>query len=139
MPSATRVLVVDDEPPICRLLTGWLTVWGYSATSALTADIAVEMMSAAPVDIVLCDIRMPGRDGLWLAEYVRTHWPHTRVIMATGFDDAELLQQSRHLGAVAYVLKPFTAGMMRQALDRASGRAHFRTSVLQRPLDSTSE
>jgi DNA-binding NtrC family response regulator len=124
-------MVVDDEQPICELLTKWLTKWGYTVTSASSADLAVEMMSAAPVDILLCDIKMPGHDGLWLAEYVRDHWPRTTIIMVSGFDDKELLLQSHRLGAVDYMLKPFAPGMMKQALDRASGRVEFRSSVVR--------
>jgi DNA-binding NarL/FixJ family response regulator len=66
---------------------------------------------------------------MWLTEYVRSHWPHTAVIMATGLDNPEIVLQSRRLGAVGYVVKPFTPGMMRQAVDLAAGRIQFRPSA----------
>jgi DNA-binding NtrC family response regulator len=128
-PAAARVLVVDDEPAIRQLLTRWLAKWGYSADSAATADLAMDIMAATPAHILLCDVRMPGHDGLWLAESVQTRWPDTAIIMATGLDDAQTVLQSRRLGAVDYVLKPFASAVLRQAVDRASGRVQFRSSV----------
>ena len=129
MPYSQRVLVVDDEAPICELLTRWLRAWGYGVKQAPTATIALEVMAAEPADILLCDVRMPGEeDGLWLAEQVRERWPQTAIIMATALDDAQIVLKSRRLGAVDYVLKPFADALLRQALDRASGRAQFRPS-----------
>lgn len=128
-PATIRVLVVDDEPQIRQLLTRWLAKWGYGTESAATAEIAIEIMSAAPADILLSDVRMPGHDGLWLAEYVRARWPDTAIIMATGLDDVQTVVESRRLGAVDYVLKPFATALVRQAVDRASGRIKFRPSV----------
>lgn len=128
-PAVPRVLVVDDEPSILLLLTRWLAQWGYGTESAATADIAMDLMAAAPADILLCDVRMPDHDGLWLAESVQTRWPDTAIIMATGLDDVQTVLQSRRLGAVDYVLKPFASAVLRQAVDRASGRVQFRPSV----------
>lgn len=123
-----RVLVVDDEAAICELLTRWLQGWGYGVKQAPTAAIALEVMAAEPADILLCDVRMPGEDGLWLAEQVRARWPQTAIIMATALDDVEIVLKSRRLGAVDYVVKPFAQSVLKQALDRASGRAQFRPS-----------
>ena len=133
IPSPTRVLVVDDEQPICDLLVRWLAAWDYSAAAALSADIAVEMMSAVPANVLVCDVKMPGHDGLWLTEYVRSHWPDTAIVMATGLDDLEIVNASRRLGAVDYVLKPFSSVMMRQAVDLAAGRVQYRPSARRNP------
>jgi DNA-binding response OmpR family regulator len=129
--APTRVLVVDDEPPIRELLTRWLAKWGYRTESAATAATAIDIMSVAPADILLCDVRMPGHDGLWLAECVRARWPDTAIIMATALDDVQTVLQSHRLGAVDYVRKPFAPAVLRQAVDGASGRAQYRPSVEQ--------
>src|SRR5688572_8599250 len=100
MPHSTRVLVVDDEALICELLTRWVQHWGYAVQHASTAEMALATMEAEPADILLCDVRMPGHDGLWLAEQVRARWPHTAIIMATGLHDAQTVLTSRRLGAV---------------------------------------
>jgi CheY-like chemotaxis protein len=116
------VLVVDDEEAIRRLLTRWLSGWGYEAKQAANADDAIDIMTAEPADIILCDVMMPVRDGIWLAEQVRGRWPETAVIMASSAQDMETVMRMRKQGAVDYVTKPFGREMLRQALQRASGK-----------------
>lgn len=116
------VLVVDDEEGIRRLLTRWLSGWGYEAKEAGNADDAIEMMTSEPADIILCDVMMPVHDGIWLAEQVRDRWPQTAVIMASSAQDMETVMRMRKQGAVDYVTKPFGREMLRQALQRASTR-----------------
>jgi CheY-like chemotaxis protein len=121
------VLVVDDEPPVREFLRRWLEGWGYAVKEAGSAPAALEVMLAEPASIMLCDIKMPGQDGLWLAERVREKWPQTAVIMATALDDIPTVLKSRQLGAIDYVLKPFGREMLRQALNRARPRRTQRT------------
>ena len=83
---------------------------------------ALEVMTADPADIVLCDVNMPEHDGLWLAEQVHAQWPRTAIIMRTARDDPKTVRTSRKVGAVGYVIKPFDPVMLREALGRASGR-----------------
>ena len=116
------VLVVDDEQAIRRLLTRWLSGWGYEAKEAGNADEAIEIMTAEPADIMLCDVMMPVHDGIWLAEQVRSRWPQTAVIMASSAQDMETVMRMRKQGAIDYVTKPFGREMLRQALQRASQR-----------------
>lgn len=116
------VLVVDDEQAIRRLLTRWLSGWGYEAKEAGNADEAIEIMTTEPADIMLCDVMMPVHDGIWLAEQVRSRWPQTAVIMASSAQDMETVMRTRKQGAVDYVTKPFGREMLRQALQRASER-----------------
>ena len=114
------VLVVDDEESIRRLLTRWLSGWGYESKEAANAEAAIEIMTAEPADIMLCDVMMPVHDGIWLAEQVRGRWPRTAVIMASSAQDMETVMRMRKQGAVDYVTKPFGREMLRQALQRAS-------------------
>lgn len=116
------VLVVDDEEAIRRLLTRWLSGWGYEAKQAANADEAIEIMAGEPAEIMLCDVMMPVHDGIWLAEQVRSRWPQTAVIMASSAQDMETVMRMRKQGAVDYVTKPFGREMLRQALQRASQR-----------------
>ena len=113
------VLVVDDEAPIRRLLTRWLAGWGYQSKEAANADDALELLTAEPATIMLCDVMMPVHDGIWLAEQVRTRWPQTAVIMASSAQDMETVMRMRKQGVVDYVTKPFGREMLRQALLRA--------------------
>ena len=116
------VLVVDDEETIRRLLGRWLSGWGYESKQAGSADEAMAIMAVEAAEIMLCDVKMPGHDGIWLAEQVRGRWPGTAVIMASGAQDLETVTRMRKQGAVDYVTKPFGREMLRQALQRASER-----------------
>ena len=127
--QAERVLIVDDELPIRMFLTRWLTGWGYDVRDVGSAVEALDVMASEPADILLCDVTMPEHDGLWLAEQVHAQWPRTAIIMSTARDDPPTVRTSRKLGAVAYVTKPFDRDLLRQALDHASGRLHFRPSA----------
>ena len=116
------VLVVDDEGSIRTLLTRWLTGWGYESKQAANADEAIAHMSTEPAAIMLCDVRMPVHDGVWLTEQVRNRWPQTAVIMASSAQDMETVMRMRKQGAVDYVTKPFGREILRQALQRASDK-----------------
>lgn len=118
----TRVLVVDDELPIRMLLTRMLKGWGYAVRHVGSAVEALEVMAVEPAEILMCDVTMPERDGLWLAREVHAQWPRTAIIMSTGHHDAYTVQTSRKNGAIAYVTKPFVPYVLREAVDRAAGR-----------------
>ena len=65
----------------------WLESRGYSVAVASSADQALELLAETPTAVALCDLRMPGRDGLWLADQLRREHPDTAVIIATGSND----------------------------------------------------
>lgn len=120
---ASYVLVVDDEESIRRFLRRRLESWGYSVREANSATEALERMLSEPAKIAIIDIKMPGRDGLWLAEQIRQRWSKTAIIIATGADDTGSIQRSIELGAADYVRKPFERELLRQALVRAEQSA----------------
>jgi CheY-like chemotaxis protein len=114
------VLVVDDEQPIQNLLRRQLIGWGYSVRTASSSKEALQLMFTEPAAIALVDVRMPGRDGVWLSEHIRHKWSHTAIIIASGADDIELVERCKKLGGVDYVRKPFDRELLRQALERAA-------------------
>jgi FixJ family two-component response regulator len=73
-------------------------------------------MLIEPAAIILCDIRMPEHDGLWLVERVREKWPRTAIVMATGVDDLQTVMRAQRAGVIDYVTKPFQWELLRQAL-----------------------
>jgi DNA-binding NtrC family response regulator len=117
---ATNVLVVDDEPDEREFLRHWLKDWGYTVRLAGSATEALGAMLIEPAAIILCDIKMPEHDGLWLVEQVRAKWPRTAIVMATGVDDLQTVMRARRAGAIDYLTKPFQWELLRQALSRAN-------------------
>jgi CheY-like chemotaxis protein len=113
------VLVVDDEGAVREFLKRCLEGAGYAVKVAANAAEALELMMTTPASLVLCDVRMPGQDGLWLAERLHSHWPSTAVVMATAIDDMQTVNQSRQLGAVDYISKPIRQEQLLEAVRRA--------------------
>ncbi len=119
--DATRahsVLIVDDENGVRDLLARWLEAGGYSVTTAANAEEALGRLEVAPPAVALCDIRMPGRDGLWLAERIRQSYPETAVIMATGVQDVGPAVQTLRQGVIDYLTKPFGRDRLQEAVTR---------------------
>jgi YesN/AraC family two-component response regulator len=116
---AAYVLIVDDEPVVRNFLKRCLEASGYPVKQAGNADQALELMAATPASVVLCDIRMPGHDGLWLAERLRANWPRTAIIMATAVDDHDTVRQSSALGVADYLIKPIAAEHLLHVVGRA--------------------
>ena len=116
--SARPVLVVDDENGVRDLMSRWLESGGYAVASAADADQALHLIEDAPPAVALCDIRMPGHDGLWLADRIRHDHPETAVIMATGVQDVGAAVESLRHGVVDYLTKPFGRDRLRDAVVR---------------------
>ena len=115
---ARSVLVVDDENGVRDLISRWLESGGYSVASAASADDAIGVLEAGPAAVAVCDIRMPGHDGLWLADRIRHQFPETAVIIATGVQDVGAAVQSLRRGVVDYLTKPFGRDRLREAVVR---------------------
>lgn len=115
---AQSVLIVDDEDGVRDLMSRWLGSGGYSVTTASNAEEALGRLETTPSAVALCDIRMPGRDGLWLAERIRQRHPETAVIMATGVQDVGPAVESLRHGVIDYLTKPFGRDRLRDAVVR---------------------
>lgn len=110
-------MVVDDEAAMRNLMTRWVELAGHRATAVSSAEEALDLMSRQSPAVALCDLRMPGRDGLWLAGRIRKDFPDTAVIMATAARDSDP-RVADHTGAVDYLLKPFGRDRLKFALER---------------------
>jgi response regulator RpfG family c-di-GMP phosphodiesterase len=116
--AKASVLVVDDESGTRELLCRWLSNSGFDVSSASTADEALRSVHALAPAVALCDIRMPGHDGLWLAQQIRQDAPETAVIMATGVHDVGSAVSSLRQGVIEYLTKPFGRDRLREAVVR---------------------
>ena len=116
--GGSYILIVDDESVVRAFLTRCLEGEGYAVKQAGSAAEALELMMSEPPTAVLCDIRLPGQDGLWLAERMHLHWPHIPIVMATAVDDVQTMRKSRDLGAVDYIAKPIKPGQLLEVVRR---------------------
>jgi putative two-component system response regulator len=102
-----KILIVDDEPHICELLARWLMAEGYRCTTAFNAEKALELLQTNEFELALCDIMMPGVDGMGLLNTIRAKFNKTAVLMVTAVDDRKTGILAVELGAYGYVIKPF--------------------------------
>ena len=116
-PLLSSVLVVDDETGVRELMSRWLAS-GFDVSTARNADEALRHVQGDPPAVALCDIRMPGHDGLWLAQQIRETSPETAVIMATGVQDVASAVTSLQSGAIDYLTKPFGRDRLRDSVMR---------------------
>jgi len=116
--SNPSVLVVDDEEGIRELIARWLVSGGYDVRTAAGADEALDSVHDRAPAVALCDIRMPGHDGLWLAQHIRRDSPETAVIMATGVQDVGSAVTSLRQGVIDYLTKPFGRDRLRESVVR---------------------
>ena len=104
-----KVLVVDDQPDVAAgILDGvdWRALHVEKAYSALSAAEAKALLLREKIDILLCDIEMPGENGLSLVAWLRKEGLQTKCIFLTAHADFPYAQKALQLGAVDYLLQP---------------------------------
>ncbi|WP_315983043.1 response regulator [Aliamphritea spongicola] len=106
MNSDARILVVDDEPVTRECLTSYFETEGFQVFEAETAEQAESVLSEHTIDVVLLDIRLPGKDGLTLTRELRVH-TEVGIILVTGRQDEVDRIIGLECGADEYVTKPF--------------------------------
>ncbi len=104
--SSLKILVVDDEPPIRKLLRMGLASQGYEVLEAQNGKIAIEMLSSKP-DLVILDLGLPDIDGLELLERVRQRDQGLPILVLSSRGDEAGKVAALDLGADDYVTKPF--------------------------------
>jgi two-component system NtrC family response regulator len=107
MVETARILVVDDDENIRKVLTTILEEEGYSVDSAETAKEAVEKTKKTFYNIALIDIRLPDMEGIELLTKIRDTVPKMRKIIITGYPTIQNAIAAVNRGANAYILKPF--------------------------------
>lgn len=104
-----RILVVDDEEPIRKLLVRVLGQAGHEAVQAGDVAEADELLARTEFDLALCDVNMPRNSGLELVRSIYARHPATATVMVTGVDDPTFATVALESGAYGYILKPFRA------------------------------
>jgi DNA-binding NtrC family response regulator len=103
----TRILVVDDEEIVRESLGGWLEKDGYRVECAADGPSAIARLEAEPRQILICDLKMPGMDGLQVLEEARKRQPDLAVVIMTAYATVDTAVSAMKLGAYDYLMKPF--------------------------------
>ncbi|MCI0681094.1 MAG: response regulator [Gemmataceae bacterium] len=111
-----RVTLVDDEPYALDVLMRAARSWNFDCQAAASAEEAVALLERQPTPIVVTDLRMPGRGGVWLVQEIQKRWPDTSIIVITAGQDDDALSQCLVAGAQHYFLKPINFDEFHHAL-----------------------
>jgi len=117
-----RILVVDDEESIRRLMEKELSNMRRSVCTADSARQAFELIEQQPFDVIVADIRLPDGDGIELLEKFKQTIPDVEVILITGYGNVENAVEAMKLGAYDYITKPFTLDRVELVVEKAYQR-----------------
>ncbi len=104
---AFHILVVDDDADVRDVLTRFLERRGYLVESAADGEEALTAVRTNDPDLMLLDICLPKMSGLDVLDAIREDGLHTRTIALSGIADDQMVQNTKELGAVAFLAKPF--------------------------------
>jgi DNA-binding NtrC family response regulator len=136
MQETIRVLVVDDEEPLRRLLKKELARKGFSVEAAPDGNAAFEILKKSTFDVLLLDIMMPGIDGISLMKKLQTDPASPAIIVLTGRATVETAVEAMKHGAYDYLTKPYKLEELTIIINRAYeyGRLSIKSRLLQQEL-----
>jgi len=114
-----RILLIDDDATIRAAARRILERAGYEVLEAGEGEAGLQLMSAAPIDLVLTDIYMPGQDGLATIRRLRREWPGVKIITMSGGVRAgpgDLNEAAAAMGATRTLSKPFDKDQLLEAV-----------------------
>ena len=120
MNTQLRVLYVDDEESLRRLVPTQLSLEGFDVATADDGDTAIEALRHDSYDIVLLDIRMPRKSGIEVLRFIRSQNISSRVIMLTAVDDLSVALEAIKHGANDYLTKPYELENLLASIKRVS-------------------
>ncbi|TMA40143.1 MAG: response regulator, partial [Deltaproteobacteria bacterium] len=103
----TRILIVDDDPFICRQLEELYCSQQYAVSTAPNATEALKLLGEHEFSLAVVDLKIPGTDGIGLTREIRDRWPDLDVIMITGYASIKGAVEAIKQGASDYITKPF--------------------------------
>ncbi len=124
-----RILVVDDEAPVCALLAERLTAAGFHCRASASGEEALEALQTGTFDVVISDLNMPGISGLELLASVHEKYPQLAFVMVTGVDDVRVGIQAMKQGADDYLTKPFQFEIVLASVQRALEKKELEREV----------
>lgn len=122
MAAKGKILVVDDDRLVLAMVTHGLSQAGYEVIDADNGDDAILLARQHRPDIALLDIRMEGKTGFDVAQYLR-EVGHTPFVFLSAFSDEQTVAKVKALGALAYLVKPLEVGQIVPTIDAAFARA----------------
>lgn len=127
-----KILIVDDDPIVLHSCKRVFEAEGFEVCMVPSADKALEVMKNKTFDILLIDVKMPERDGMYLMRAVKKQWPEVPIVVMSGYPTPETIAEGLRLGAEEFIAKPFTPDellkIVRQVLQKGKGHENKKSS-----------
>ena len=133
MSTKLQVLVIDDDAVVGRSFDRVLSGKGYQVVTALSGEEALNTMHDRDFDVVFTDIKMPGMDGIEVAESIKARCPWTPVVVITGYGTEENETRAAVLGVSGFVRKPLTPEMIERVTLKAVNDGEKRVAAAKTP------
>jgi PAS domain S-box-containing protein len=131
----TRILLIDDEPDLLRVLARALKADGHEVATALNGPEGLSAFEGERPAIVITDIRMPGMGGIEVLKRIKEREPEAEVIIVTGHGDMDSAVEALHFGASDFIAKPFRTETLAIAIHRAEEKIDIRRRLKEYTLD----
>ena len=124
-----RILIVDDEAVIRRLIRQKLSRVGYSCEEANSAEQALTRLADNQIELVILDVNMPGKSGIDVLPEIKSNYPNTMVIMATAVAETSIAVECMKLGAEDYLCKPFNLDDVAMSVERTLEKRELQLQI----------
>ncbi len=108
-----KILIVDDQKGIRRLLTEVFSDHSYEIESCSNGIAALEIISRFKPDMIIMDVKMPGMSGIDVLKKIRDTDRHVRVVMMTAYSDQHYINEAEDLGVAKFIIKPFDLNQLK--------------------------
>lgn len=117
-----RILVLDDEPIVCKRLQPALEKLGYEVRTFTSSLEAMDHLEENEYEIIITDLKMKGLDGMRFLQEAKRRSPRTEVIVITGFATLETAKESFQRGVFDFIAKPFKLSEIQEVVARAASK-----------------
>ena len=128
-----KILVVDDDAIVIKSCRRILEAEGFEVSTVPGADQALEAIKNSDFDLLLVDVKMPKRDGMYLMREIKKNWPEIPTIIMSGYPTPETIAEVLRLGATLFIPKPFKPDELmksvRQVLKNVPPKKSFPTGA----------
>jgi DNA-binding NtrC family response regulator len=111
-----KILVADDDPVVLASCRRVLQAEGFEVAVAADAEAALAIVEGESFDLILVDVKMPGRGGIWLIQEIKERRPAVPVIAISGYPTADTVADVFAQGVSGFVAKPFTPDELLEAV-----------------------
>ena len=130
-----ELLVIDDEPMLCKALDALFTGKGFQVATANSAREALSRLDAVPADVILLDLKLPDASGLDVLSTLKERFPNVRVIVISALSDQPTIKEAMERGASDYLAKPFDFDRcFAAAMGLEAGEPAAEPTVAEEPL-----